>query len=101
MLKLGKKSAWVVPAIWIFATFALPILADLIYHGLIQETRETTGIISTLSPPAALFDIWNPRPIGSNLGLIFQAAQAIAMIILYHARRRPTSPPASQPSPTP
>jgi len=88
MLKLGKKSAWVVPAIWIFATFALPILADLIYHGLIQETRETTGIISTLSPPAALFYIWNPRPIGSNLGLIFQASQAVGLIILFHARRR-------------
>jgi len=101
MLKLGKKSAWVVPSIWIFLNFALPILADLIYHGLIEATRETTGILSTLSPPAALYDIWSRNPIGSNLGLIFQVSQAAVLIILYHARHRATSPPASPPFPTP
>jgi hypothetical protein len=100
MLELGKKSAWVVPALWLFVAFALPILADLIYHGLIEETRETTGILSTLSPPAALVDIWNPRPIGSNLGLLFQASQAVGLIVLFHVRR-PTSPPASPLFPTP
>ncbi len=88
MLKLGKKSAWLIPAIWIFVNFALPIFADLIYHGLIEATRETTGILSTLSPPAALFDIWSNKPIGSNVGLIFQASQTAVLIILFHFRRQ-------------
>jgi len=101
MLPLGKKSVWIIPTIWILITFAGPILADLVYHGLIEESRETTGILSTLSPPAALFDIWSTNPIGARLGLIFQAAQAVAVIILFHARRRPTSPQPSPPSPTP
>jgi hypothetical protein len=101
MLPLGKKSVWVVPIGWIFLTFAGPILIDLFYHSLLSESRDTTGILSTLSPPAALFDIWSINPIGTDLALVVQAAQAIAVMIIFYLRRRTTSPPLSPPSPTP
>jgi hypothetical protein len=101
MLPLAKKIAWIIPTLWIILTFGGPIFVDLLYHGLIVETKEATGILSTLSPPAALFDIWSPNPLGTNLGLSIQAAQAALVIFIFNLRRRPTSPPLSPPSPTP
>ena len=109
MLPMGRKSVWVVPIAWIVFTFAGPILIDMIYHGFFVETEETTGILSTLSPPAALFDIWSTNPIGTNLGLAVQAAQAVAILIIFYVRKSMdptplpllTSPPLSPPSPTP
>jgi hypothetical protein len=101
MLPLGKKSVWVVPIGWIFLTFAGPILIDLFYHSLLSESRDTTGILSTLSPPAALFDIWSINPIGTDLALVVGAGQAIAVMIIFYLRRRTISPPLSPPSPTP
>jgi hypothetical protein len=102
MLPLGKKSVWIIPTAWIILTFGAPIFVDLIYHSLIvEQTSQTTGILSTLSPPAALFDIWSTNPIGTNLGLAVQAAQAVTVIILFHVRRRSISPPLCPPSPTP
>jgi hypothetical protein len=100
MLPLGTKSAWVVPIAWIFLTFAGPILIDLSYHSVAYST-DTTGILSTLSPPAALFDIWSINPIGTNLALVVGAAQAIAVMIIFYLRRRTISPPLSPSSPTP
>jgi hypothetical protein len=101
LLPLGSKSVWLVPLAWILLTFGGPIFTDLIYHSLIAESREATGILSTLSPPATLFDIWGINPIGTNLALIVQAAQAASVMVLFYVRRRPISPPLSPPSPTP
>jgi hypothetical protein len=101
MLPSGKRIVWILPAVWMFLTFAGPILIDLFIHGLVAESRNTTGILSTFSPPAALFDIWSINPIGSNLGLAIQASQAVMVIAIFHSRNRSTSRPASPPFPTP
>lgn len=101
MLPLSGKSVWVVPIIWIIVSFGVPIFIDLIYHGFFIESEQTSGMLSTLSPPAAIFDMWSSKPVGTNFGLAVQAAGAFILMVMFNMRRRFISPAVSQPSPTP
>ncbi|HEV8605388.1 MAG TPA: hypothetical protein VGQ99_08485 [Tepidisphaeraceae bacterium] len=87
MIPLGKRRVWVIPAAFILLTWTGPVLADLIYHGLWEDSRGVTGIISTLSPAGALFEIWNVDPsVNPDIGLAVQASLAVGMAIFFYAR---------------
>jgi hypothetical protein len=104
MIRKEGRRVWLIPSAALLIIWAIPVLGDLMYHGLMRDEQRSTGIITTFSPAGALFEIWNPSPstrIDTTIGLAVQAGLALTLGALFYLRKAVTSPPASPPFPTP
>ncbi|HEX2971087.1 MAG TPA: hypothetical protein VHP11_02070 [Tepidisphaeraceae bacterium] len=75
--------------VWLILTWVGPFIVDLIRYGMSDSANEVfLTLISTASPLGSLIQFWEPRPLDTTPGLIFQSALAVCTAVLCHLAHR-------------
>jgi hypothetical protein len=89
---LAASKGWLVGLIWLVLTWALPMIADAVYHAMLTDPPDGLTRISALSPIGALILIWRSQADPADVlpGVVFQCAMVLlpAMLYAFAMRRR-------------